>query len=41
MPVEVGERAFWKGMLTYLDEGPRSAGRILERIEAAWPDDTS
>jgi DNA-binding SARP family transcriptional activator/ABC-type glycerol-3-phosphate transport system substrate-binding protein len=39
MPVEVGERAFWEGMLTYLDEGPRSADRILEDIEASWPKD--
>jgi serine/threonine protein kinase/ABC-type glycerol-3-phosphate transport system substrate-binding protein len=38
MPVEIGERAFWKGMLTYLDEGPGSAHRILENIEASWPD---
>ena len=38
MPVEVGERAFWEGMLTYLDEGPGSADRILENIEASWPD---
>jgi serine/threonine protein kinase/ABC-type glycerol-3-phosphate transport system substrate-binding protein len=39
MPVEVGERAFWEGMLTYLDEGPGSADRILEDIEASWPKD--
>jgi alpha-glucoside transport system substrate-binding protein len=39
MPIEIGERAFWEGMLTYLDEGPRSADRILENIEASWPDD--
>jgi serine/threonine protein kinase/ABC-type glycerol-3-phosphate transport system substrate-binding protein len=39
MPVEIGERAFWEGMLTYLDEGPGSADRILEDIEASWPKD--
>ena len=39
MPVEIGERAFWKGMLTYLDEGPGSVDRILAELEAAWPDD--
>ena len=39
MPVEIGERAFWEGMLTYLDEGPGSADRILRDIEASWPDD--
>ena len=38
MPVEIGERAFWEGMLTYLDEGPGSADRILESIEASWPE---
>jgi hypothetical protein len=25
-------------MLTYLDAGPGSADRILEDIEASWPD---
>jgi serine/threonine protein kinase/ABC-type glycerol-3-phosphate transport system substrate-binding protein len=39
MPVEIGERAFWEGMLNYLREGPGSVDRILEDIESSWPDD--
>jgi alpha-glucoside transport system substrate-binding protein len=39
MPVEIGERAFWEGMLNYLREGPGSVDGILEDIEASWPDD--
>jgi serine/threonine protein kinase/ABC-type glycerol-3-phosphate transport system substrate-binding protein len=39
MPVEIGQGAFWEGMLTYLDEGPGSVDRILEDIEASWPED--
>jgi alpha-glucoside transport system substrate-binding protein len=39
MPVEIGQGAFWEGMLTYLDEGPGSVDRILEGIEASWPED--
>jgi len=38
MPVEIGQGAFWEGMLNYLDQGPESIDRILEEIEASWPD---
>jgi hypothetical protein len=28
-------------MMTYLAEGPGSLDRILTKLDAAWPDDTS
>jgi alpha-glucoside transport system substrate-binding protein len=41
MPPEVGEGAFWDGMMRYADEGAESLDEILADIDAAWPDDTS
>ncbi|HXJ64180.1 MAG TPA: extracellular solute-binding protein [Actinomycetota bacterium] len=38
MPPDVGSDAFWKGMITYLTEGPSSLDGILRQIDAAWPD---
>ena len=37
MPGEVGGGAFWRGMMRYAREGPRSLDRILRDIDAAWP----
>ena len=37
MPPDVGEGAFWDGMMTYLAEGPGSLDQILADIDAAWP----
>ena len=41
MPPEVGSRAFFDAMMTYVAEGPGSLDRILTELDAAWPDDTS
>ena len=38
MPVAIGQGAFWGAMRAYLDQGPGSVDRILEDIEASWPD---
>jgi DNA-binding SARP family transcriptional activator/ABC-type glycerol-3-phosphate transport system substrate-binding protein len=38
MPPEVGAGPFWKAMITYLTEGPKSLDRILADLDAAWPD---
>jgi DNA-binding SARP family transcriptional activator/class 3 adenylate cyclase/ABC-type glycerol-3-phosphate transport system substrate-binding protein len=38
MPPEVGEGAFWDGMMTYLEEGPDSLDQVLADMDAAWPD---
>jgi alpha-glucoside transport system substrate-binding protein len=40
MPPPVGDRVFFRAMITYLREGPGSLDRILARIDAAWPEDT-
>jgi ABC-type glycerol-3-phosphate transport system substrate-binding protein len=40
MPPPVGNRAFFRAMMTYLAEGPTSLDRILTELDAAWPDDT-
>ena len=38
MPNEIAQGGFWDAMLTYLWEGPGSVDRLLEDIEASWPD---
>jgi DNA-binding SARP family transcriptional activator/class 3 adenylate cyclase/ABC-type glycerol-3-phosphate transport system substrate-binding protein/type II secretory pathway predicted ATPase ExeA len=41
MPPPIGDEVFFQAMMTYLEEGPDSLDRILARLDAAWPDDTS
>ena len=38
MPIEIGEGAFWRAMMTYLAKGPESLDRILADLDAAWPE---
>jgi alpha-glucoside transport system substrate-binding protein len=38
MPTPVGTRSFNSAMVTYLAQGPDSLDRILEELDAAWPD---
>jgi alpha-glucoside transport system substrate-binding protein len=37
MPAEVGSGSFWSGMVDYMQEGPDSLQRVLDDIEASWP----
>ncbi|MGZ5353982.1 MAG: extracellular solute-binding protein [Actinomycetota bacterium] len=38
MPGEIGADLFWTAMTTYVAEGPESLDRILDELDAAWPD---
>lgn len=37
MPAAVGSGSEWKGMLTYLKQGPSSLDSVLADIEKSWP----
>lgn len=39
MPPEVGQGAFWTGMLQLMTDGPDSIEAILADIDAAWPEE--
>jgi alpha-glucoside transport system substrate-binding protein len=37
MPAEVGSGSFWSGMVEYMQGGPDSLQKVLDDIEASWP----
>ena len=38
MPGEVGAGSFWTGMVRYMQQGPGSLDKVLDDIEASWPE---
>jgi alpha-glucoside transport system substrate-binding protein len=37
MPAEVGSGSFWSGMVEYVQSGPDALQKVLDDIEASWP----
>ena len=37
MPPEIGQGAFWRGMIRLFQEGPGHIEEILAEIEQSWP----
>jgi alpha-glucoside transport system substrate-binding protein len=38
MPPAVGSGSFWTGMVEYMQGGPDELDKVLDEIEASWPE---